>query len=186
MASVLTAASNKVLLIGSDVRNPQLQRYSPIHKVSLGLSEYLSGNIDDVNEVIYKNVLFNNCDIIFSGAIPPNPTDLLSNGLYENLLDILKDKYEYIILDTAPMMLVTDSFLISNFADVTLYVTRSDVSQKEFINFANSNIDLGKLVNPMFVLNDVHQTNLGYGNKYGYGYSQEVDDSLWSRFKNMF
>lgn len=186
LASVLTAASNKVLLIGSDIRNPQLQRYSPIHKVSLGLSEYLSGNIDDVNEVIYKDVLFNNCDIIFSGAIPPNPTDLLSNGLYGNLLDTLKDKYEYIILDTAPMMLVTDSFLISDFADVTLYVTRSDVSQKEFINFANSNIDSGKLVNPTFVLNDVHQTNLGYGNKYGYGYSQEVDDSLWSRFKNMF
>lgn len=186
LASILATSSSKVLLIGSDIRNPQLQRYSLIHKLSLGLSEYLSGNIDDLNEIIFKDVLFSNCDIIFSGAIPPNPADLLANGLYKKLLDSLRHKYEYIIFDTAPLMLVTDSFLISDFADVTLYVTRSEVSQKEFISFANSNIDSGKLVNPAFVLNDVHQTNLGFGNKYGYGYSQGVDETLWSRFKNIF
>ena len=70
-------------------------------------------------------------------------------------------------------MLVTDSFLFADVADVTIYVTRSEVTEKTFIDFANKTIDTNKIVNAAFVLNDVHKTNFGYGNKYGYGYQAE-------------
>ena len=86
--------------------------------------------------------------------------------------------YDYIILDTAPLMLVTDSFLISEFADATLYVTRSETTEKDFIDFANKNISSNKIKNVGFVLNDVHRTNFGYGNKYGYGYAATSNTSF--------
>lgn len=186
LGAILSGYNSKVLLIGSDIRNPQLQRYSPKHKTSLGLTEYLSGNIENVSEIINKNIFVENCDVIFSGAIPPNPTTLLENGKYKELLNSLGDEYEYIILDTAPLMLVTDSFIIADNADVTLYVTRSETTEKSFLNFANSAVSTHKINNPAFVLNDIHKTNFGYGNKYGYGYQQDVDRSLWEKIKNMF
>ncbi len=77
--------------------------------------------------------------------IPPNPTELLSNGRYELLLDNLRDKYDYIIVDTAPLLLVTDTFLVADLADATLYVTRSRYTEKSLIAFVNSNIDSQKL-----------------------------------------
>lgn len=79
-------------------------------------------------------------------------------------------------------MLVTDSFLISEVADATVYVTRSEVTEKSFIDFANNSIDSGKIKNVGFVLNDVHRTNFGYGNKYGYGYQAE-GKKWWQFFK---
>ena len=86
-------------------------------------------------------------------------------------------------MDTAPLMLVTDTFLISNAADATLYVTRSEVTEKSFIDFANNNIQSEKIKNVSFVLNDVHQSNFGYGNKYGYGYQAEKQ-SFFRRLLN--
>lgn len=180
LGSILAGAKTKVLLIGSDIRNPQLQRYSPQHKNSLGITEYLSGNIENVSDIIHKNIFVENCDAIFSGAIPPNPTTLLENGKYKELLNSLGEEYDYIILDTAPLMLVTDSFIIADNADVTIYVTRSETTEKSFLGFANSAITSHKINNPAFVLNDIHKTNFGYGNKYGYGYHAE-EKSWWSK-----
>ena len=108
--------------------------------------------------------------MIYSGSIPPNPTDLLSNGRYEILIDQLKQEYEYIIVDTAPLMLVTDTFLTVDLADATLYVTRSGFTEKPLIDFANKQINSKRIKNVGFVLNDVSKENFGYGNKYGYGY----------------
>lgn len=102
--------------------------------------------------------------------IPPNPTELLSNGRFEILLKGLEVQYDYIILDTAPLMLVTDTLLIADYADVTLYVTRSKYTEKTLVDFANTNISQKKIKNVGFVINDVNKNYFGYGNKYGYGY----------------
>lgn len=182
LALAFASPSKKVLVIGSDIRNPQLQRYNPSMKNSKGLSEYLYGEITNAKEIIYPSGFNPNCDFIYSGVIPPNPTDLLQNGRYENLLNSVKDDYDYIILDTAPLMLVTDSFLISDFADATIYVTRSEFTEKDFIDFANKNISSKKIKNVGFIVNDVHKTNFGYGNKYGYGYQAE-ERKWWQIFK---
>ncbi len=185
LSLALASSTKKVLVIGSDIRNPQLQRYNPAMKNTKGLSEYLYEEIDNPKEIIHPSGFHPNCDFIYSGIIPPNPTDLLQNGRYLKLLNALKDNYDYIILDTAPLMLVTDSFLISDVADATVYVTRSETTEKGFIEFANNNIETGKIKNTAFVLNDVHKANFGYGNKYGYGYQAE-SNNFKSRFLKLF
>ncbi|UQB68753.1 GumC family protein [Epilithonimonas zeae] len=180
LSLAIANSQNKVLVIGSDIRNPQLQRYNPAMKNAKGLTEFLYGEIDDAHSIIYPSEINPNCDFIYSGSIPPNPADLLQNGRYQILLDKVKHDYNYIILDTAPLMLVTDSFLISSVADATIYVTRSEVTEKTFIDFANKNVESEKIKNVGFVLNDIHKTNFGYGNKYGYGY--QAEEKKWWQF----
>ena len=182
LSLALASSQNRVLVIGSDIRNPQLQRYNPSMKAAKGLTEFLHGETKDASAIIHPSGFHPNCDFIYSGMIPPNPADLLQNGRYELLINSLREKYDYIILDTAPLMLVTDSFLIANIADSTLYVTRSETTEKDFIEFANKNIESGKIKNVGFVLNDVHKTNFGYGNKFGYGYQQEANNSWFKKY----
>lgn len=170
LALTLATPSKKVLIIGSDIRNPQLQRYNTARRGLRGLTEYLYDESTQISDILHPTSFNPHCDVIYSGSIPPNPTELLSNGRYAKLLDELKDSYDYIILDTAPLMLVTDTFLIADLADATLYVTRSGYTEKALIDFANKNIDQKKIRNVGFVLNDVEKDYFGYGNKYGYGY----------------
>jgi capsular exopolysaccharide synthesis family protein len=180
-ALVLASSLRKVVVIGSDIRNPQLQRYHPESKNVKGLTEYLYGDIDKVEDIVHKSGFNDNCDFIYSGSIPPNPVDLLQNSRYADLLEDLKNKYDYIVIDTAPLLLVTDSFLIAEHVDATLYVVRSEVSKKDFVNFANNQIKSESIKNVAFVLNDVNKNNLGYSNQYGYGYHS--DKKKWWQFK---
>ncbi|WP_124640047.1 MULTISPECIES: GumC family protein [Amniculibacterium] len=170
LAIALGSPKRKVLLIGSDIRNPQLQRYDPSKFSAPGLSEYLSENVDSVESIMHPSPFSKYCDIIYSGTIPPNPTTLLENGRYSQLIDQVKDQYDYLIIDCAPLMLVTDTFIISDIADATLYMTRSEKSERSFIEFANHSVEAKRLNNVNFVLNDVQKRNFGYGNTLGYGY----------------
>lgn len=171
LALAIASPNKKTIIIGSDIRNPQLQRYNTARKGLMGLTEFLNDENVKLEEIVHPSSFNKNLDVIYSGIIPPNPTDLLSNGKYEVLIETLKEKYDYIILDTAPLMLVTDSFLISEVADITLYVIRSKYTEKTLIDFANKNIEAGKIKNTAFILNEVDKDYFGYGNKYGYGYS---------------
>ncbi|MDX8575836.1 polysaccharide biosynthesis tyrosine autokinase [Elizabethkingia sp. HX WYD] len=171
LSLTLATPSKKVIIIGSDIRNPQLQRYNTARKGLKGLTEYLYTDQTTLESIIHVSSFNPHLDVICSGMIPPNPTELLTNGRYEVLLNELKAMYDYIIVDTAPLMLVTDTFLISNLADATIYVTRSKYTEKTLIEFANNNIDQNKIKNVGFVLNDVGKNHFGYGNKYGYGYN---------------
>ncbi len=145
LALTLATPNKKVIIIGSDIRNPQLQRYNTSRRGLTGLTEYLYSDQTKLEDIIHVTSFNPHCDVIYSGMIPPNPTELLSNGRYELLLDNLRDKYDYIIVDTAPLLLVTDTFLVADLADATLYVTRSRYTEKSLIAFVNSNIDSQKL-----------------------------------------
>ncbi|AQX04974.1 capsular biosynthesis protein [Elizabethkingia meningoseptica] len=171
LSLTLASSTKKTIIIGSDIRNPQLQRYNTARKGLKGLTEYLYTEQTKLEDIIHVSTFNPYLDVIYSGMIPPNPTELLTNGRYKKLLEELRIQYDYIIVDTAPLMLVTDTFLISDFADATLYVTRSKYTEKTLIEFANNNIDQKKIKNVGFVLNDVNKNYFGYGNKYGYGYS---------------
>jgi capsular exopolysaccharide synthesis family protein len=179
LSIILASSRNKVLVIGADVRNPQLQRYNPSMKSAKGLTEFLSGEESSVHNIIHPSGYNDNCDFIYSGSIPPNPTDLLENGKLDELLISLKElnKYQYIVLDTAPLLLVTDSFLISDKSDAIIYVTRSEVTEKEYFEFLNNSVEDNKLKNIGIVLNGVNESNFGYGNKFGYGY--QADEKKW-------
>lgn len=170
LSLTLATPGKKTIIIGSDIRNPQLQRYNTARKGLKGLTEYLYTEQTKLQDIIHVSTFNPNLDVIYSGMIPPNPTELLTNGRYEKLLEELKAYYDYIIVDTAPLMLVTDTFLIADLADATVYVTRSKYTEKTLIEFANNNIDQKKIKNVGLVLNDVNKNYFGYGNKYGYGY----------------
>ncbi|KMQ65579.1 capsular biosynthesis protein [Chryseobacterium angstadtii] len=184
LALTLANPKKKAIIIGSDIRNPQLQRYNPARKGLKGLTEFLYSDDTKTGDIIHVSSFNPNLDVIYSGMIPPNPTELISNGRYEVLLEELKTKYDYVILDTAPLLLVTDTFLISELADVTIYVSRSKYTEKELLEFANNNIDANKIKNVGFVLNDVSNENLGYNNKYGYGYTHHKEQTWFEKLKN--
>ncbi len=185
LALTLATPLKKVIIIGSDIRNPQLQRYNTARKGLDGLTEYLYDGSTKIQDVIHDSSFNSYLDVIYSGSIPPNPTELFTNGRYERLIEELKPLYDYIILDTAPLMLVTDTFLFADMADATIYVTRSQFTEKTLIEFANKNIDQKKIKNVAFVLNDVEKNYFGYGNKYGYGYGVK-EKSFFERLKEIF
>lgn len=185
LALTLATPKHKVLIIGSDIRNPQLQRYNPARKGLAGLTEFLHDEETALQDIIHVSSFNPHCDVIYSGSIPPNPTELLSSGRYEQLIEEAKPYYDYLILDTAPLMLVTDTFLFAEMADATLYVTRSGYTEKGLIDFANKQIDAKKIKNVAFVLNDVEKSYFGYGNKYGYGYTAE-EKTFWQKIKVKF
>lgn len=185
LALTLATPGKKVIIIGSDIRNPQLQRFSDVSRDLPGLTEYLYDDELTKEGIIQPSPFNPNCDFIYSGSIPPNPTDLLSNGKYQTLVDELSHDYDYVILDTAPLMLVTDTFLISDMADATVYVMRSGVTEKSLVDFANKQIAANKIKNTAFVLNDVSSEHYGYGNKYGYGYGVDNRTSF-QKLKDRF
>jgi capsular exopolysaccharide synthesis family protein len=186
------ALNKKVLLIGADLRNPQLHKYLNIKKEVSGLSNYLFDTTTDWKTLISKNILENeNLSIILSGSVPPNPAELLSNGRFEELLDILKMEYDYIIVDTAPTILVTDTLLISKLADLTIYVTRADYTDKFLLKFSKDLKIQGKMKNMAYVLNDVSLTKsydygyqYSYGYNYGYGYGYNEDNEVQKKKKS--
>lgn len=184
LALTLANPKKKAIIIGSDIRNPQLQRYNPARKGLIGLTEYLYSDETKIEDIIHVSSFNPHLDVIYSGMIPPNPTELMSNGRYEILLEELRGRYDYVILDTAPLLLVTDTFLIAELADVTIYVSRSKYTEKALLEFANNNIDTNKIKNVGFVLNDVSSENLGYNNKYGYGYNNHKEQTWFEKIKN--
>lgn len=183
LSIILASKRSKVLVIGADVRNPQLQRYNPSMKSSKGLAEFMVGEELSLNEMIHPSGYNENCDFIYSGAIPPNPTDLLQNGRLDELLGMIKDLnvYKFLVLDTAPLLLVTDSFLIADKSDAIVYVTRSEVTEKSYLDFLNASVADNKLKNVGIVLNGIKDSNFGYGNKFGYGYNAE-EKKWWQKY----
>ncbi|WP_312993424.1 GumC family protein [Chryseobacterium flavum] len=185
LALTLGNKNGRSLLIGSDIRNPQIQRYDDEPIKSKGLTEYLYDESTNIEELIHTSDTNPNCDVIYAGTIPPNPQELLSNGRYQELISKMSSHYAYIVIDSAPLMLVSDTLNIANTADATLYVVRSGVSRNILIDFANSLVRESKLSNVSFVINDVSKNVGGYGYGYnygyGYGYTSEKKKSWWQK-----
>jgi capsular exopolysaccharide synthesis family protein len=182
LALTLSSMNKKVLLIGADLRNPQLHKYLNIIKNRIGLSNYLHDARTDWKSLINEKA-FNNefLHIIFAGAVTPNPAELLSNGRFEELLNILKKEYDYIIVDTAPSVLVTDTLLISQLSDLTVYVTQADYTDKKLLAYSLDLKIQGKLKNMAYIINKVGSSKgygYGYGYNYGYDYGYDDDDKI--------
>jgi tyrosine-protein kinase Etk/Wzc len=172
-ALTLANTDKRVLLIGADIRNPKTdlgalnQQKKRISKI--GLTEYLTDDSILIGEAIETyDVGENKIDVLLSGKIPPNPAELLMSDRMKPLFDKVSNQYDYVIVDTAPSMLVTDTLLFSHFAGHTIYMTRADYTEKDILNFAKDLHDKNKLKGMMLVVNDVDQDNFGYGARYGY------------------
>jgi len=182
LAITLTTLGKKVILLGADLRNPQLHRILDLERPNLkGITNYLYDTSVNVNDIKSEHLSDTNInfDIIFSGNIPPNPAELLSNGRFELLLNEIKDDYDYIIVDTAPTLLVADTTLITHLADTVLYVTRANFTEKKLLKFIANLKTLNTIKNMGIILNNVGQ-NKGYGYSYsynyGYGYGYDNDN----------
>jgi tyrosine-protein kinase Etk/Wzc len=172
--------NKKVLLVGADFRNPQIHTYLNKTKNSIGLSNYLEEDIS-LKDIIFDFSIGDlDLKVLYSGHIPPSPAELISNGKFETLLQNLKNEYDYIIVDTAPTILVTDTMLIAPNADATIYVIRSRYTDKKLLPFASELIETNKLVNVSFILNGLVPSRL-YGYNYNYGYNYGYGDSNFKK-----
>ena len=183
-AATLSNNSNKVLLIGADLRNPQIHKFLSVDKSHKGLSDYIYKNEYNWEDFI---VSYEDFDILLSGTIPPNPTDLLLSKKFSDLLKVLKQKYDYVIIDSAPTLVVSDTFTISKYIDYTIYVVRASHTRKSAVNFINDIKNRDKLPGLNLVLNSVgnsraygynynYEYGYNYNYGYGYGYSYDKDD----------
>ena len=165
----LAFLNKKVLVIGLDVRKPKLAEYLGMDNKT-GITLYLSGHMNK-EKLIRPSGVHKNLDVLPAGPIPPNPNELLARQELDDLIAHYRETYDYIILDSAPVGAVSDSYQLNRFADVCLYVVRAEYTHKQNILDAEENHTLNKLNNMYFVLNasDVQKSGYRYGYHYGYG-----------------
>jgi capsular exopolysaccharide synthesis family protein len=175
LARSMSFSNKKVLIIETDIRVPKLNKYMGVkNKSGLGLTNYI---IDDkINFTDIINKVDENLDMISSGTIPPNPAELLMDEKLGALFNAVKNKYDYIIVDTAAVGLVTDTLLISKYADMVIYVVRANYLDKRQLHVAQSMYSEKRLPNMVMLLNGVIHKR-GYG--YGYGESPKKKRKLF-------
>ncbi|MBR0243944.1 MAG: polysaccharide biosynthesis tyrosine autokinase [Bacteroidaceae bacterium] len=162
----------KVILVGCDIRKPALGRLFGTSNSKQGLTNLLRAE-HVTAELLHKETcdsgVHPGLDLLLSGPIPPNPTEMLSRANLKTVLDLMSNEYDYIILDTAPIGLVTDTLLIARFANVSCFVCRADYTPKANLELLDSMAQENKLPNACVVLNAVDMSKRKYGYYYGYG-----------------
>ena len=170
LAISLSLLNKKVALVGLDIRKPMLSSYLGLSSDGC-LTSYLSDDSYSVDDLVVPSE-FSNLDILPSGIIPPNPNELLQSERLDQLFAELRCRYDYVIIDSAPVAMVSDTFQLSRVADMTVYVCRARYTTFDLIDFLNQVNEQKRLPNIVTVLNGVNAKNIGYGYGYGYGVSQ--------------
>ncbi|MFD2891051.1 polysaccharide biosynthesis tyrosine autokinase [Flavobacterium chuncheonense] len=170
LATVFALSEKKTIIIGLDLRKPRIFGDFNVDNVT-GVVNYLIGQ-KSIEEVI-QSTHIPYLDLISSGPIPPNPSELLMGEAIKEMMDELKLRYDYIILDTPPVGLVADALELAQFCDATLYVTRQGFTKKGMLSVVNEKHKRGELHNISIVLNGFqNKAKYGYGYGYGYGYEE--------------
>ena len=170
LASTLALTNKKVVLVDFDLNNPSISSQFQISK-KRGVTEFLKGECS-LEEIIQTTTINPNLFIICAGTLPSNPTELLMSELAEELIRSLEENFDYIIIDIAPVMPVTDAYIISQYCDATLYVVRYNYTPKVFIEKLDHNNRINHLKNAAIVFNSITSRGLGSTN-YGYGYNYD-------------
>lgn len=188
IATVFALSEKKTVIVGLDLRKPRLADEFNL-KNQLGVVNYLikQNSLDEITNPTQIADL----DVILSGPIPPNPSELILSDAMKELIDELKQKYDYIILDTPPVGLVSDAIELAQYADVTLYIVRQNYTKKDMISLLNTRIKRGELNNASIVFNG-YENKAKYGSGYGYGYGtysngyhdEDVKLSFWKTILN--
>ena len=169
LAGTFALSGKKVLLIGLDIRNPKLDEY--MNLPARGVTNYLSGKDIDLNSLIVKQEGYDQFYVLPAGVVPPNPAELLMNAKVKTMFATLKKDFDYIIVDTAPVSLVTDTLVVAKFADAFIYVVRANFLDKRLLKIPETLYKEKKLPRMSILLNDTNKDkNYGYGYGYGYGY----------------
>ncbi|MDQ2178536.1 polysaccharide biosynthesis tyrosine autokinase [Marinifilum sp. D714] len=174
LATIIAMDSKKVLLVGCDLRKPRLHKIFNVNNKS-GLSTYLIGS-HSIKEIVHPTDI-KNLSFVNSGPIPPNPAELLGTEEFAKFIEEAKNDFDYIVLDNAPVTLVTDGILTGKHADANLFVLRQGYSNKSQIKFINQVAEKESISQIGIVLNDAVYNGYGYGNNYGsYGYGNGYYD----------
>ena len=169
LATVYAISGRKTILIGADLRKPKMF-LTFTENNDYGISTYISG-ISSKEEII-NNTKIENLDYIKSGPIPPNPAELLGRDKMINFIKDLQNEYDYIIIDSAPAFIVSDSIALMEIVDLNVYILRQNYTERELLNYANSLYDSEKIKNISIILNDVDfSNNYAYKYSYNYGYN---------------
>lgn len=176
IAVSLAYMGKKVIIAGLDIRKPGLNKVFNLSRRAEGITNYLSDPKHvNLSDMIQHSEISSNLDILPGGPIPPNPTELVASDVLDKVIGQLKEHYDYIILDTAPIGLVTDTAIIGRVADLCVYVCRADVTPKAAFSYINTLRDEKKFSKLATVINSIDMSKrknsygYGYGQKYGYG-----------------
>jgi tyrosine-protein kinase Etk/Wzc len=186
LAGIFALSGKKVLLVGMDIRSPKLNEYLGLTKTK-GLTDYLSSSNVKIHDFITKVKGFESLDVLLAGSIPPNPTEMLMGKKVDDLFAQFKQEYDFIIVDTAPVSLVSDTLIVAKHADTFVYVVRANYLDKRMLNVPDILHRENKLPNMAFLLNDTDVTKgygyggYGYGN---YGYGMTLEKKPW--YKTLF
>jgi capsular exopolysaccharide synthesis family protein len=183
LAAVLAVPGKKVALLEFDLRKPGIIKNLGISNVK-GISDYLSGKTIDLSEIYKVSDDIPTLHIYPAGPIPPNPADLLLNENMAPLFEVLRRRYDYIVVDSAPVGLVTDAFILNRYTDQSIYVIRQRQTLKKQLDFLNDIYVNGRLTEMGLIINDVktggkYGSGYGYGQNYNYVYGQEAKKKWW-------
>lgn len=170
LAASFAITGKRVVLLGMDIRNPQLGNYLGL-KHNAGITNFLADPSLSIDSIIMPSPRVQGCDVILAGPVPPNPSELLSSAAVDKLFAELRERYDYIIIDSAPSGMVSDTLSLGHVADMTLYVTRADYTLRRDVTFVNNLSTDNRLPRIALVLNGVPMRAKAYG--YGYGYGKQ-------------
>lgn len=169
LAMSFILAQKKVILIDLDIRKRTLSKQTKNNR-NTGITNFLSGMVESVEEIISKNEIMDQLDVIHAGTVPPNPTELLLSNRLELLINELKKRYDYIFLDNVPAGMVADASIVNRVADTTIYVVRAGKTDRRMLPELEKLYRQRKFKNMCLILNAVQTKYMGYGRGYGYGY----------------
>lgn len=197
LAVSLALLGKKVVIVGLDVRKPGLNKVFHISHRQQGITQYLASPQDTrLTDLIQPSGIHPNLDVLPGGVVPPNPTELVARPALDEAITLLRGRYDYVVLDTAPIGMVTDTQLIARTADVSLYVCRADYTHKNDYRLINELQQQKRLPALCTVINGLDMTRkkygyyygygkygryYGYGKKYGYGYGYGVESEQQTR-----
>ena len=169
LGAALAIKGAKVLVIDGDLRRASASEY--IHSTSVGISDYLSGGTTNVNEIITTETGYENLHVITVGTPPPNPTELLNSKHFEQLIEAMRERYNYILIDCPPIEIVADTQIIEKYCDRTLFVVRAGLLRREMLDELQDIYDEKRFKGIAVVLNGTYTGQSKYSYKYGYSYS---------------
>ena len=169
LAISLSLLGKKVVIVGLDIRKPGLNKVFHLSNKEKGITQYLSNPETDLMELVQPSDINKNLFILPGGSVPPNPTELLARNGLDKAIEILKQNFDYVIMDTAPIGMVTDTLLVGRVADLSVYVCRADYTHKAEYTLINELAIEKKLSKLCTVINGVDLKKRKYGYYYGYG-----------------
>ena len=169
LAISLSLLGKKVVIVGLDIRKPGLNKVFNIPRKEIGITQYLANPENNLMDLVQLSDVSKSLYILPGGTVPPNPTELLARDGLDKAIETLKKNFDYVILDTAPVGMVTDTLLIGRVADLSVYVCRADYTRKNEYTLINELIDGNKLPNLCTVINGLDLKKRKYGYYYGYG-----------------